>query len=53
MAAHGKFEQFHVGQEDWELYEERLQRYFVANDIVEAENRGLAFLVRVDKVPTR
>ena len=54
MAAHGKLEQFHVGQEDWESYEERLQQYFVANDIVEAKkHRGLSFLVRVDKVPTR
>ena len=53
MAAHGKLEQFHVGQENWESYEERLQQYFVANDIVEAENRGLSFLVHVEKVPTR
>ena len=53
MAAHGKLEQFHVGQEDWESYEERLQQYFVANDIMEAEEQRLSFLVRVYKVPTR
>ena len=32
MAAHGKLEQFHVGQEGWELYKERLQQYFVAKE---------------------
>ena len=44
MAAHGKLEQFHVGQEDWETYEERLQQYFVANDIVEAEKQRAILL---------
>ena len=32
MAAHGKLEPFHVGQDDWESYKECLQQYFVAND---------------------
>ena len=44
MAAHGKLEQFHVGQEDWESYEERLQQYFVANDIAEAEKQRAILL---------
>ena len=36
MATHGKLEQFHVGQEDWESYKERLQQYFVPNDVEDA-----------------
>ena len=44
MAAHGKLEQFHVGQDDWESYEERLQQYFVANDIKEAEKQRAILL---------
>ena len=44
MAAHGKLEQFHVGQEDWESYEEHLQQYFVANDKAEAEKQRAILL---------
>ena len=44
MAAHGKLEQFHVGQEDWESYEERLQQYFVASDKAEAEKQRAILL---------
>ena len=44
MAAHGKVEQFHVGQEDWESYKERLQQYFVANSIAEAEKQRAILL---------
>ena len=33
MAAHGKLEQFHIGQEDWDSYEEHLKQYFMANNI--------------------
>ena len=46
MVAHGKLEQFHMGQEDWESYEECLQQYLVANDIAEAEKqRAILFSV--------
>ena len=44
LAAHGKLEQFHMGQDDWELYEERLQQYFVANDIKETEKKRAILL---------
>ena len=44
MAAHGKLEQFHIGQEDWESYKECLQQYFVANDIAEAEKQKAILL---------
>ena len=43
MAAHGKLDQFQ-GQEDWESYEERLQQYFVANDIKDAEKQRVILL---------
>ena len=39
MAAHGKLEQFHIGQEDWDSYEEHLQQYFMENDIEEAKKQ--------------
>ena len=44
MAAHGKLEQFHMGQEGWESYKECLQQYFVANDIAEADKQRAIFL---------
>ena len=44
MAAHGKLEQFHVGQEEWDTYKECLQQYFVANDIDGAEKQRAILL---------
>ena len=44
MAAHGKLEQFHMGQEGWESYKECLQQYFVANDIAEADKQRAILL---------
>ena len=44
MAAHGKLDQFHMGQDDWESYEECLQQYFVANDIRDAEKQRAILL---------
>ena len=44
MAAHGKLEQFHVGQEDWDASEECLQQYFVANDVERAEKQRAILL---------
>ena len=44
MAAHCKLDQFHTGQDDWESYEERLQQYFVANDVKDAEKQRAILL---------
>ena len=44
MAAHGKLDQFHTGQGDWESYEECLQQYFVANDVKDAEKQRAILL---------
>ena len=44
MVAHGKLEQFHMGQEGWESYKECLQQYFVANDIAEADKQRAILL---------
>ena len=44
MAAHGKLDQFHTGQDDWESYEERLQQYLVANDVKDAEKQRAILL---------
>ena len=44
MAAHGKLEQFHVGQEDWDTYKERLQQYFVANNVKGAKKQRAILL---------
>ena len=44
MATHVKLDQFHMGQDDWELYEERLQQYFVANDVKDAEKQRAILL---------
>ena len=38
MVVHGKLEQFHMEQENWESYKEHLQQYFVANNIKEGED---------------
>ena len=44
MAAHGKLEEFNSRHEDWESYEERLQQYFVANGVEDADKRRAIFL---------
>jgi len=44
MAAHGKLEEFNCRQEDWESYEERLQQYFVANGVEDADKRHAILL---------
>ena len=52
MAAHGKLESFHEGQDDWESYEERLQQYFVANDIEDAmKQRAILLGVILEHLP--
>ena len=44
MAAHGKLDQFYMGQDDWESYEERLQQYFVVNNVRNAEKQRAILL---------
>ena len=44
MAAHGKLDQFHMGQDDWESYEEHLQQYFVTNNVKDAEKQRAILL---------
>ena len=43
MAQIGKIEHFQIS-EDWESYEERLQQYFKANGITDADKKVAAFL---------
>ena len=43
MAQIGKVEHFQI-VEDWESYEERLQQYFKANKITDADKKGIVFL---------
>ena len=35
MATHGRFGEFNPQREDWTSYTERLQEYFIANEIEE------------------
>ncbi len=44
MATHGKIEQFDSSQETWTMYVERLDLYFVANGITEAEKKRAVLL---------
>jgi len=44
MAAHGKLEEFNSQHEDWESYEERLEQYFIANAMEEADKRRAILL---------
>ena len=37
MAAHGKSEEFNSWHKNWEFYEERLEQYFVANGVQDAD----------------
>ena len=43
-ATFGKVEEFDYKKEEWSQYVERLQHFFVANDIVDAEKKGAVFL---------
>lgn len=44
MATHGKIGQFDATQETWDAYVERLELYFVANDVKEAEKKRAVLL---------
>ena len=43
-ATFGKVEEFDSKKEEWSQYVEKLQHFFVANDIVDAEKKGAVFL---------
>ena len=43
-ATFGKVEEFDSKKEEWSQYVERLQHFFVANDIVDAEKKRAVFL---------
>ncbi len=44
MATHGKIGEFDPKQEPWEMYVERLELYFVANGVTEAEKKRAVLL---------
>ena len=46
MATHGNFGQFDRGVEDWAAYCERLEQYFLANDVTDP-TKQLAVLLSV------
>ena len=46
MATHGTLGEFNPTREDWTSYDERLELYFTANDIV-AEKKQQAILLSV------
>ena len=50
MATHGAVGPFNVDREDWLLYIERLQQYFIANEV--KEDRQRAILLSVCGAPT-
>ena len=44
MATHGHIGQFDRGVEDWMAYCERLQQYFLANDVANADKQRAILL---------
>ena len=46
MVTHGRIEEFNAQRDDWTSYTERLQEYFVANEVEEAAKQK-AVLLRV------
>ena len=44
MATHGKIGEFDPTQESWDMYIERLELYFVANGVTEAERKRAVLL---------
>ena len=44
MATHGTIGEFNIAQEDWLTYVERLQQYFTANDVNNAEKQRAILL---------
>ena len=39
MATHGTLGEFDAGNEDWTSYSERLEQYFHANDVKDADKQ--------------
>ena len=44
MATHGKIGEFNSQREDWMAYSERLEEYFIANDIESADKKKAILL---------
>ena len=44
MATHGRIGEFNRGEEDWTAYCERLEQYFLANDVASAEKQRAILL---------
>ena len=47
MATHGAVGEFDASQDDWSAYLERLEEYFVANDIPDGSAAMCSIIVRV------
>ena len=45
MATIGRIKEFHDEKEDWDQYAERLEHFFAANGITEAEKKLSVFLI--------
>ena len=45
MATIGRIKEFHDEKEDWDQYTERLEHFFAANGITEAEKKRSVFLM--------
>ena len=44
MATHGRLDEFNEGQEEWRSYIERVDHYFTANDVVDADKKRAIYL---------
>ena len=49
MPSIGKVVPFQLGVADWEQYTERLEQYFVANAVVDADKKRAVLLIVVGK----
>ena len=44
MATHVRLDEFNEGQEEWRSYIERVDHYFTANDVVDADKKRAILL---------
>ena len=44
MAKHGTLGEYNADQEEWSVYAERLEHYFIANDVKDASKRRAILL---------
>ena len=51
MATHGSMKAFNAQVDDWSIYVERLQHYFIANDVTDAGKKR-SILLTVCGTPT-